>query len=324
MWNPLAELNEAILSEGGFVNAHSHLDRAYTVSPEDFKCDIINSHLHEKWVLVDKYKEEASEKKYFANICAALRMQSEQGIRVCLSFIDCDSKSKHNAIQAAVEAKKFAHRELGIKFLIANQTLKGVLNSTEREYFEKSLEFVDIIGGLPGADRGKEEIHLDVLFERAKATNKRLHVHVDQLNSATEKETELLAKKTMEWGLEGKVTAVHGISLASHSKTYRNEVYKMCLDAGLSFVSCPSAWIDSRRTEVLSPTHNSVTPIDEMIPLGIVVALGTDNICDLYKPYADGNMLTELRFLLESTHFYSRSELIKIATLNGRKVLGLI
>lgn len=70
--------------------------------------------------------------------------------------------------------------------------------------------------------------------------------------------------------------------------------------------------------------HNAVTPIDEMIPLGITVAIGTDNIADVYKPFCDGDLLTELRVLLEATHFYDLDELVKIATVNGRKVLGLV
>jgi cytosine/creatinine deaminase len=100
-------------------------------------------------------------------------------------------------------------------------------------------------------------------------------------------------------------------------------VYAMCKDAGISFIACPTAWIDSKRNETLAPTHNSVTPIDEMIPAGITVALGSDNICDLYKPFADGDMMTELRVLLESTHFYDVDELVKIAVHNGKIVLGL-
>jgi cytosine/adenosine deaminase-related metal-dependent hydrolase len=116
---------------------------------------------------------------------------------------------------------------------------------------------------------------------------------------------------------------VHGISIAAHPKSYREEVYKMCLDAGLSFVACPTAWIDARREETMAPSHNAVTPVDEMIPRGIVVAIGCDNVCDLYKPFADGDMLTELRVLLESTHFYDTAELVRIAVDNGRKVLGL-
>jgi hypothetical protein len=34
-------------------------------------------------------------------------------------------------------------------------------------------------------------------------------------------------------------------------------------------------------------------------------------------------MLTELRLLLESTHFYDENELLRIATQNGLHVLGL-
>jgi cytosine/adenosine deaminase-related metal-dependent hydrolase len=124
-------------------------------------------------------------------------------------------------------------------------------------------------------------------------------------------------------GLEGRVTAVHGISIGCQSKEYRNELYKLCRDAGMSFVACPGAWLDARRNEVLTPTHNAVTPIDEMIPAGLCVALGSDNISDIYKPFADGDMMTELRMLLESTHFYDTTELVRIATENGRRVLGL-
>ncbi len=325
MWNPFAKLSETIAGHGGFVNAHAHFDRAYSVSLSDFNDahGIVNSHLFDKWKLVDKFKKNASEEIYYHHILAALNNQHEQGVRHCLSFIDCDPIAEERALRAALKAKNFVARNYKMNFLIACQTLKGVLQKDARQWFEKSLEHVDIIGGLPGVDAGQEKEHLDVLLKAAKETGKRVHVHVDQLNCAEEKETELLANKVIEWGLEGKVTAVHGISIAAHNKEYRSELYKLCRDAGLSFVACPTAWIDSRRTEVLAPSHNSVTPIDEMIPAGLTVALGSDNICDIYKPFAEGNMLTELKILLEANHYYDMDELIRIATVNGLKVLGL-
>lgn len=325
MWNPLSNLVSKINGQGGFVNAHAHFDRAYSVTLSDVMAteNGVNSVLQEKWKLVDKYKKESTEESYFEHIALALRLQHEQGIQACLSFIDCDSVAEERALKAAKKAQSYASHDLKMKFLLACQTLKGVLEPEARKWFEKSLEYVDIIGGLPGVDIGKEDKHLDVLFKAAKETKKRVHVHVDQLNSAHEKETELLARKTIEWGLEGQVTAVHGISIAAHPKEYRFELYKLCKDAHLSFIACPTAWIDSRRNEILAPTHNAVTPIDELVAQGLTVALGSDNICDLYKPFADGNMLTELRVLLESTHFYEMDELVKIATVNGLKVIGL-
>ena len=44
-----------------------------------------------------------------------------------------------------------------------------------------------------------------------------VHVHVDQQNLTSEKETELLVNKTIEHDMQGKVVGIHGISIATHS-----------------------------------------------------------------------------------------------------------
>lgn len=325
MWDPLQHLYQKIKTQGGFVNAHAHLDRAFSVIIDDLTKETGNAQktLHEKWKLLDKFKKETKEEIFYKNIIKVLKLQKQQNINHCLSFIDCDDVVQEKAIFAAKKAKVFAQEELKLNFLTACQTLKGVLQKNARKWFEFSLEYVDIIGGLPAADRGFEQEHIDILLMAAKQTGKRVHVHVDQLNTADEKETELLARRTIAHGLEGKVTAIHGISIATHPAKYRQELYKLCYDAGLSFVACPTAWLDSKRNEVLTPTHNSVTPIDEMVPAGLTVALGSDNIFDIYKPFSDGHMATELRVLLEANHFYEIDELVKIATSNGKKVLGI-
>ena len=101
-------------------------------------------------------------------------------------------------------------------------------------------------------------------------------------------------------------------------------MYGLAGEGGGSVVSGPAAWVDEGGSGGRAGTHNSVTPIDELVPNGITVALGTDNIFDIYKPFSDGDMFFELRLLLESTHFYNIDELVKISTVNGRKVLGLL
>ena len=317
----LDRLKMLIERNGGFVNAHAHFDRAYTAQTSDFETNRVNAHLFEKWELVNNFKSQASEERYYNHISEAIYNQIKMGVTAGLTFIDVDPISETKALHAALKAKKDWKDQFDLK--IACQTLQGVCDPEPRKWFEENAFKCDILGGLPKKDKGREAEHIDILLSTAKTHNQRVHVHVDQMNSAEEKETELLARKTIEHGMEGKVTAIHSISLAAHPKKYRNEVYQMALDAGLSFVSCPTAWIDHRRTETLSVTHNAITPVDEMIPLGIVVAIGSDNICDVYKPFSDGNMMTELRFLLEATHFYDIEKLVEIATSNGREVIGL-
>jgi len=319
-FNPLSELKKRIIASGGFCNSHAHFDRAGTISYEDLK-DTVNNHLFEKWKLVDKFKRQATRTDYYQNISYALTQQSKSGVSSCLSFVDVDPVCEYRALDAAINAKELA-AFLGIELKIACQTLKGVVDVQSRRLLMNRLDDFDVVGSLPKVDRGREEEHLEIVMSWAKQTGKRLHVHVDQMNSAEEKETELLARKTIQYGLEGRVTAVHSISLAAHPKKYRNEVYKMCKDADLSFITCPTAWIDHPCSENLSVTHNSITPVEELIENELLVALGTDNINDIYKPYCDGDMLTELRVLLEATHFYNMDELIKIATVNGEKIIS--
>ena len=317
-YSPLSEVIRQIMVFGGYVNAHAHIDRAYTVDQKSLERS--NDHLFEKWLYVDKVKKESSVEEYKARISKALSNQIFYRSQAICSFIDVDNVCEHKAY---IAARLAADENPDITVVLASQTLKGVLNKKNRVILEEVIEDFDIIGSLPGADAGKEADHLDVVMKWAKQLNKRVHVHVDQLNSPMEKETELLARKTMEHGLEGMVTAVHSISLAAHPKKYRGEVYRMCVDADLSFITCPSAWIDHKRSEVMTPTHNSITPVDELLQHGLTVAIGSDNICDVYKPYCDGDIINELRLLIDACRIYDPNDIINIAVFNGLKVMGI-
>jgi cytosine/adenosine deaminase-related metal-dependent hydrolase len=316
----LENIKAKIKLNGGFVNAHSHLDRANTVN--SFTNKERYMFLKEKWRLVDKIKKQSTQIDYENRINKALHGQMAFGIKQVCSFIDIDTIVGSKAISAAYNVAQYDWLKGQTSLIIATQTLKGVLNPQENSLLLANIEKTDIIGSLPGADRGRESEHLDFVMNLAKQHNKRLHVHVDQLNTNREKETELLARKTIQWGMENKVTAIHSISLACHPKYYRQEVYSMSRDAGLSFIACPSAWIDHPRREDLAPIHNSITPVDELIENNLTVAIGSDNIHDVYKPYCNGDMMFELRMLLEACKIYDEDELVKIATINGRKVLG--
>lgn len=318
-WNLKSQLIKKIQAKGGWVNTHTHLDRAYTITPKIL--NLANEHLHKKWSIVDDIKSKSSVTQIYDRMCFAVEEQIKQGVTVLGSFIDADNIIKDKALKAAAKVKEKYSDD--IKLVFVNQALKGVLEPEAKMWFDEAMGFVDIIGGLPAKDKGREEEHLDVLFSTAKKLNKMVHVHVDQLNTKAEKETEQLVKKAKEYKLKNKVVAIHGVSLSAHPIKYRKKIYKQMKDAGVMMISCPTAWIDSVRTEELSVTHNSIAPVEELIKAGVTVGIGADNIADVYKPFTDGDMWTELRFLLETCHYYDLDELTNIATINGRKILGV-
>ena len=312
-------LVDKIKSKGGWVNTHAHFDRAYTIDEVTFKQ--VYAPLKEKWGIVDHVKRNSSVDQIFERMSRATELMLQQGVQAIGTFIDVDEAVEDKSIKAAQKLKDTYGSRVKFKFM--NQTLKGVLDKDAKYWFDMGVEFVDIIGGLPAKDAGKESEHLDVLLTTAKKYNKMVHVHVDQFNSDEESETELLALKTIEHGMEGRVAAIHSISVGAHTQQKRKAIYELMKKAQLMAISCPIAWIDHPRTERLAPSHNAITPIDEMLPYGIKVAIGTDNIADVYKPFGDGDMWTELKLVLEACKLYDIDALADIATVNGLDVLGI-
>ena len=60
-----------------------------------------------------------------------------------------------------------------------------------------------------------------------------------------------------------------------------------------------------------------------MMRAGVTVALGTDNVSDAMVPWCSGDMWHELQLLATGCRFDDFENLVKIASVNGRKVLGL-
>ena len=316
-------IRDEIIKKGGWVNSHAHADRAFTMTPE--KITIYqNANLQQKWDLVDEIKRNSTVDDYYRRFSQAIELMISQGVTAFGTFVDIDAVCEDRAIIAAHKAREVYKSDIILKF--ANQTLKGVIEPSAKKWFDIGSEMVDMIGGLPYRDEldfGKGLEAMDILMDKAKSLGKMLHVHVDQFNTPKEKETEQLCDKAIEHGMQGRVVAIHGISIGAHPKEYRKMLYQKMRDAQMMVIACPMAWIDSGRKEDLQPFHNALTPADELIPEGITVAIGTDNICDYMVPLCEGDMWQELSLLSAGCRFTNLAEMANIASINGRKVLGL-
>ena len=316
-------IRDEIIKKGGWVNSHAHADRAFTMTPE--KITIYqNANLQQKWDLVDEIKRNSTVDDYYRRFSQAIELMISQGVTAFGKFVDIDAVCEDRAIIAAHKAREVYKSDIILKF--ANQTLKGVIEPSAKKWFDIGSEMVDMIGGLPYRDEldfGKGLEAMDILMDKAKSLGKMLHVHVDQFNTPKEKETEQLCDKAIEHGMQGRVVAIHGISIGAHPKEYRKMLYQKMRDAQMMVIACPMAWIDSGRKEDLQPFHNALTPADELIPEGITVAIGTDNICDYMVPLCEGDMWQELSLLSAGCRFTNLEEMANIASINGRKVLGL-
>ncbi|MBT5016881.1 amidohydrolase family protein [Candidatus Peregrinibacteria bacterium] len=320
-WDLHALLREKITANGGLVSCHAHFDKAYVISPETLQMTLDSMEV--KWDLWKDVKAKYTHEGLVKRISLSAERMIAQGCTLTRTNIDVDNTVGMMCIEAALEVKEKYKDQINIQ--ICSQVLEGAMNPEAQEWIEKAAPFVDVLGGLPSRDRPNQAEHLDYIFEMAKKHNKTVDVHIDQNNDPDEKDTELLARKVIEHGLQGRVNAIHCCSLAAQEDDYMHEVIKLIKEAEMPVVVCPRSMIDGvQMRDKMAPVHNSIAPVPQLVEAGVKVALGVDNVHDYFCPFIDGDVFEELLFLIENCRYYDVEELVKIATTNGREVLEAI
>jgi cytosine/creatinine deaminase len=309
-WDMREEFMRLVRQNGGFASYHAHYDKAYLISPDNLRLSMVD--MQKKWALYKHLKETYTRENLVERIARGVQTMVDQGATYCRTLIDADSTIRTLGVEAALEVKKKFKGQ--IVFEIGVQPLQGVLDEESREQFEKACSMADVVGGLPSKDRPTPEKHIDVIMRIAREQNKRLDVHVDQENNPFENETEMLARKTIEYGLEGRVSAVHAISVSAKPANEQDRIVRLLKDAGVSVIVCPSAALSMKQLEMTAPLHNSIAPVQKLLDAGVQVYLGVDNVYDLFMPLVDGDLWFESRLLMEACRFYDIDRVAKIAT----------
>lgn len=311
-WDMKREFFQMVNNKGGFSCYHAHFDKAYLISLNNLKLSQVD--MQKKWSLYKYLKENYTHEDLIERISRGVESMIRQGVTHCRTFVDADATIGTLAVKAAIDVrKKYSHQ---IQLEIAVQPLEGVLDLEARKRFEEACELADVIGALPSKDRPEPEKHLNYVLGLAKELKKPVDAHVDQENNPDENETELLALKTIEYGMEGSVRAVHSISLAAKTVREQNSIMEKMKSAGLSVIVCPSAALSMKQLDKVAPLHNSIAPVMQLLEHDIPIYLGVDNIADLFMPLVDGDMWVECRFLMEALRFYDLDVVSDIACSN--------
>ncbi len=299
-WNLRLHFLDAVEKLGGFANHHAHFDKAYLITLDNLRLSQVD--MQKKWELYRYLKENYTHEDLVERIGRGVEAMIEQGATYCRTMVDADSTVGMLPVIAALEVKqRYADR---IKFEVGVQPLQGVLDPSSFDQYARACEIADYCGGLPSRDRPQPEKHLDVVLSLAKKLGKPVDVHVDQENNPLENETELLAQKTIEHGMQGRVFGVHAISLASKDEREQDRIIEKIREADIGIIICPSAALSMKQLELRAPLHNSIAPFVKLRQAGVRCYLGVDNVHDLFMPMVDGDIWTECRMLMEASRFY--------------------
>jgi cytosine/adenosine deaminase-related metal-dependent hydrolase len=316
-------LLETVSQYGGFYNAHAHLDRADTL--DDIYLRHINTTPLEASILPLSVKQnlvgdlhrgiaytKENLEQRMSDVLKRLISCGTTGLATCIDATPDISENGLLAIRIALDLKeKFKDK---ILMNIAPNPIFGFKEGTQRwEVFKEAAKMCDYLSALPEKDDYSDpkdrdgkvgyRQHLKMVLKLACELKKEVHVHLDQANDPTEKGTETLIE-CLRW-LEAPVIpgqsapsvwAIHSISPSAYSEERFAKMIDGLLEHNIGIIVCPTAAVSMRQLRpVVAPTHNSIARVLELVKKKVPVLIGTDNICDVFVPQGDGDMLTEVK-----------------------------
>ncbi len=337
------------LGEGGWMNAHAHLDRADTnkveywedfgVDPEEasgFSLRVkqnLTGELHRS----PAYKPDDLRKRIGKMIEKAILFETKR----IVSFIDVSAEINLSAVRAAIDVQQEFSGQ--IDFQIGIQPIFGFKNYRSPERWEiysraVELEEVSVLGGLPEVDDKPERIgfeeHCQLIIEKAIELGKEVHIHVDQKNSPLENGTErvLDVVEAINRKIRCKTLGKKGIVDISKKRgrpfiwlihmispsCYGDDRFKLLVNRikkfDLGVICCPRAAISMLQLRPIEThIHNSIARVLDLIKNEIPVEIGTDNVADVFIPTGDINMLEEVALLPDPIRYSVKKTWVKIA-----------
>ena len=173
---------------------------------------------------------------------------------------------------------------------------------------------METIGGIDPAGMDRDPVrHLDVVFDLAARYGASIDIHLHDGGSLGAWELELIADRTREAGLGGRVTVSHAYGFSQADPASQAGLIERLAEAGVTLLTA-------------AVYSFPVPPIKRLRAAGVNVACGHDGICDLWGPYGSGDMLERAMHVAYRSTFRRDEDIelaLEAATYGGARALGL-
>ncbi len=172
---------------------------------------------------------------------------------------------------------------------------------TDAMMVEAMKKGADVVGAIPYNDTDARE-HIDWVFRLAREFDKDLDFHQDFRDDADAMSIEYLARKTIAEKYEGRVSVGHLTALGAAAPGRRDEIIALLRDAGISVMCLPATDLHLGGRKDESNVRRALTPVRALRDGGVNVCLATNNICNAFTPYGNGDLLQIAALALPACH----------------------
>ena len=298
-----------------YFNMHFHLDSVFL--------PVVNRSgtLWEGIRIWREVKGKLTEEDVIKRAVTAVKLMVSQGTLWIRTHVDVTEKSL-TLLKALLKVKEEVKDIAEIQITAFPQD--GIFTDKGNdELLRKAIELgADNVGMIPHNEITREDGVRSVkfTFDLAKEYNKKVDGHVDETDDPNSRYLEVLAKYTLEYNYQGKVSAGHVTAMHSWDPAYRSRILEQVSKAGITVIPNPLINVSLQGRFDNYPKRRGMAPIKEMLQHGINVALGHDCIMDPWYPLGSGNMLHVLFMGIHLDQLLSPEELnnsLNLITYNG-------
>lgn len=267
------------------VDAHVHPDKALTfprVGP------LPTTSLQQSLLTGASIKAGFTREDVRERASRAIEVAVTNGVGAMRAQVDVDTAIGLTAFEALLEVKEAYADILDMQLVAFPQ--EGIVRDPGvlallREALSSGAQ---ALGGGPDneGDRSLYGEHLDQLFKLAQEYDVPLDVHADMTEVPEQRALELVARKTIDYGREGRVNAVHCCALASYPQDYADQVIDLLAEAQVQICICPVGNLQLVG-EGDPPMGRGASRPKGLLAGGVNVAIGSDNLYDMWFRFGD-------------------------------------
>ena len=306
----------------GFVEAHTHIDKAYTLHLCDNAAGTLDGAIREMY----KVKETATVDEIYGRAEVCLLNFISHGATTVRTHIDVDHAIDLRGMEALVRLRDRYREKVTLQLVPLARSAPGATDESEyRKYLREAVSMgADAIGGVPTMSVNIAA-HLEIAFETAAEFNLPVDLHVDESDDPNDLVLEQLAEKTIAQGWQGRVVAGHCCSLAAVDDATAARVIDKVAEAGISVITLPLCNLYLQGRGDAQPVRRGITRVKELLDAGVNVFCASDNVQDAFGPYGRADTLEAAWLTGLAAHLNEsfRSTLLDMVTERPAKALGL-
>lgn len=325
----VTDFNGALLLPA-FVNAHAHLDKAFLFETATSERVYVDGYYSGPNILERKSAFTIADVTERASKLIDWSLQC--GVTAIRTHVDVDPYAKLVGVEALLQLRERYKGVLDIQVCAFPQD--GLLREklTPDLMREACRMGIDVMGGKPSADKDRHR-HLDIVCDLAGEFDLDLDIHIDtwvgrnyDYNGGTIEiagrqvpemmETSYLAKKTIEMGWQGRVTASHLCALSTLQPALADAVIDLLLAAGIHVCTCPVSNLSSSARTDTHDVRRGMAPAMRLHERGVLTALATDNVGDAWNLFGGPDPMVQILVAAPTLHCAVVEDLWKLLTMS--------